>query len=119
MIHAPAESCPVTYRVLRRTGWLTQTIKVARAACGAFCVLLAAGLAALAVDAVLGLYPSGLIAVDVLILCLFLAAAGYIARQYWRNRFNPRRVARQIESRLGLLDSQLPPLPAESAMEYS
>jgi hypothetical protein len=93
--------------LLRRTGWLTQTIEVARAVCGAFCVLLAAGLAALAVDAVLGLYPSGLIAVDVLILCLFLAAAGYIARQYWRNRFNPRRVARQIESRLGLLDSQL------------
>ncbi len=93
--------------LLRRAGWLTLTFEVMRAVSGTFCVLLAAGLAALAVDAVLGLYPSGLIAIDVLLLGLFLVAAGYIARQSWRNRFNPRRVARQIELRLGLLNSRL------------
>jgi hypothetical protein len=93
--------------LLRRTGWLTLTVEVARATCGAFCFLLATVLAALAIDAVLGLYPAGLIAVDVLILCLFLSAAGYIASRFWRNRYNPRRVARQIEQRLGLLDSRL------------
>lgn len=93
--------------LLRRTGWITLMLEVARAACGVFCVLLAAGLAALALDAVLGLYPVGLIAVDVLILCLLLAAAGYIGWQFLRNRFNARRIARQIELRLGLSDSRL------------
>ncbi|HUE13944.1 MAG TPA: hypothetical protein VMR25_07265 [Planctomycetaceae bacterium] len=92
--------------LLRRAGWLTLAVEVVRTVCGALCLLLAAVLAALAVDAVLGLYPSALIAVDVLILVLFLGLAAYIARQSWRNRFNPRRVARQIELRLGLLDSR-------------
>jgi hypothetical protein len=93
--------------LLRRTGWLTLALEVVRAFCGTVCILLAAGLAALAIDAVLGLYPSGLITVDVLLLGLLLAAAAYVVRQMWRNRFNPRRVARQIELRLGLLDSRL------------
>ena len=92
---------------MRRTGWLTLTIEVVRAACRVLCVLLAAGLAALAIDAVLGLYPVGLIAVDVLLVGLLFAAAGYIAWQSWRNRFDPRRIARQIERRLGLVDSRL------------
>ncbi len=64
-------------------------------------------LAALAIDAVLGLYPSALITVDLLLVTLLLTAAAYVVRQMWRNRFNPRRVARQIEMRLGLLDSRL------------
>jgi hypothetical protein len=93
--------------LLRRAGWLTLTVEVVRAVCGTLGVLLAAGLAALGIDAVLGLYPAALIAVDVVLLGIFLLAAGYIGRQAWRNRFNPRRVARQIELRLGLLDSRL------------
>jgi hypothetical protein len=93
--------------LLRRTGWLTLTLEIVRALCGTVCILLAAVLAALAIDAVLGLYPSGLIAVDLLLVVLLVAAAAYVVRQMWRNRFNPRRVARQIEMRLGLLDSRL------------
>jgi hypothetical protein len=93
--------------LLRRAGWLTLTVEVVRAACGTLGVLLVAGLLALAIDAVLGLYPAGLIAIDILLLGLVVLAAGYIGRQVWRNRFNARRVARQIELRLGLLDSRL------------
>ena len=93
--------------LLRRTGWLTLAVEVVRAAFATIGVLLAAGLAALAIDAVFGLYPAGLIAVDGLIGCLLLAAAGFVGSQFWRNRFNPRRVARQIELRLGVQDSRL------------
>ena len=93
--------------LLRRTGWLTLAVEVVRGLFGTICVLLAAGLLALAIDAVFGLYPAGLIAVDGLIGCLLLAAAGFIAGQFWRNRFNPRRVARQIELRLGVQDNRL------------
>ena len=93
--------------LLRRTGWLTLAVEVVRGVFGTVCVLLAAGLLALAIDAIFGLYPAGLIAVDGLIGCLLLAAAGFIAGQFWRNRFNPRRVARQIELRLGVQDNRL------------
>ncbi len=93
--------------LLRRTGWLTLALEVVRGVFGTICVLLAAGLLALVIDAVFGLYPAGLIAVDGLIGCLLLAAAGFIAGQFWQNRFNPRRVARQIELRLGVQDNRL------------
>ena len=93
--------------LLRRTSWLTLALEVVRAAFATIGVLLAAGSAALAIDAVFGLYPAGLIAVDGLIGCLLLAAAGFVGSQFWRNRFNPRRVARQIELRLGVQDSRL------------
>lgn len=93
--------------LLRRTSWLTLAVEVARAVFGTVGVLLAAGLAALAIDAVFGLYPAGLIAVDGLIVCLMLAAAGFVASQFWRNRFDPRRMARQIEQRLAIQDSRL------------
>ena len=78
--------------LLRRTSWLTLTLEVVRALCGTVCVLLAAVLAALAIDAVLGLYPSGLIAVDLLLV-------GLLARD--RGLCRPPNVAEPVQSCAG------------------
>lgn len=93
--------------LLRRAGRLTLTAEVARAVFAAFALLLAAGLTALVLDAVLGLHPWGLLTVDLLLVALLSGTALYTARQAWRNRYNPRRLARLIEERLDVEDSRL------------
>lgn len=93
--------------LLRRAGRLLLAVELFRALGGGLAILLAAGLAAVAVDAVAGLYPWGLVAGDLLLLALFLCICAYAGRQIWRNLFNARRVARRIETRRELPDSRL------------
>jgi len=93
--------------LLRRTGRLTLTAEVARAVFAAFALLVAAGITALVLDAVLGLHPWGLLTIDLLLVVLLSGTALYTARQAWRNRYNPRRLARLIEERLDVQDSRL------------
>lgn len=93
--------------LLRATGRLTLLVEVGRALALAAAVLLAAGLAALGLDAVAALSAAGLIAVDMLLLLLLAGALGFVTRQGIRHRANARRTARQVELKLGLTDNRL------------
>src|SRR5215470_12660607 len=94
-------------RLLQRAGRLTLLADVMRAALLAGAVLLGAILLALLIDAVLALRPTWLIAVDCVLAGLALAAAIYVGRQLYRQLFNPRHMARLIETRAGIRDSRL------------
>ena len=93
--------------LLERTGRLTLAVAVLRAACAAVSFLLGFGLLALVFDAVLGLKTWGLISVDLVLLALVVGALAFTACEAWKNLYNPRRVARQIEEQLNIRDSSL------------
>ena len=92
--------------LLRRTGWLTLTLEVVRAF-AARSASFGCRLAALAIDAVLGLYASALIAVDVLLFGLLLGGGG-LRRRHGGATGSIRAASPVKSSRdLGLLDSRL------------
>ncbi len=74
---------------------------------GGLGLFVAAGLLALAVDAVLALQTWGLVAVDTLLASLVAALALFAGRQAYRNLFDPRRAARLIERHLEIGDNRL------------
>jgi hypothetical protein len=86
---------------------MTLVVEVLRALAAVVGTLLLIGLLALLIDALFGLHTWGLIAVDLAFILLLLVAGWYTLRAALRNLFNPRRVARQIEERLGIRDSGL------------
>lgn len=94
-------------RLLLQVGRVTRLAQTLGAFCKALAVLLAAALLAMAVDVALSLDPWALIGLDLLLLALALAALTYTAWAAYRNRFNPRRLARLIESRLTVPDNRL------------
>ena len=93
--------------LLFRASRLTLGLEVARAILCGSGLFVAAGLLALAIDAVLALPTWGLVAVDVLLVLLLAALAAFAAWQAWRNLFDPRRAARLIERHLGIRDNRL------------
>lgn len=93
--------------LLEKTSRTTLVVEVARAMCRAFALLLCLGVLALVVDAAFALNTWGLISVDLLFLGLIGVAAFYLVRQAWRNLYDPRRVARLVERRLNLQNSEL------------
>ena len=84
-----------------RGGDLLRTVLIAS------CVWLTGLLFVLATDAVLGIHAWGLIALDLILISLFLAALGWMVASVWRWRFDPRRMAVLVEQRLGLSNSPL------------
>lgn len=100
-------NAPQLNTMLRRTGRQDRAVAVMRAfglgAAGAG----AAWLIAIGLDALLGLSTLGLIALDALLLAMMIAAAVHLWRLMRRHRYDPRRIARLIEQRLGLSHSAL------------
>lgn len=92
---------------LRRTGRVTLMTNLARSLLMALALLVAAALAAIAVDAMLTLAPWQLITADSILAVVAVAALVRLAWVWYRNRFHPRRLARLIEERVGIRDSAL------------
>jgi len=98
---------PRLQSVLRRTARSVLIAETLRCVCAAAAIVVGSTLIAIAVDALLGLTAAGLITLDLLLIALGAAAALYITDRLRRQRYNPRRIARLIETRLGLSDSRL------------
>ncbi|QDT94975.1 ATP-binding protein [Gimesia aquarii] len=94
-------------QLLENTSQLTMLVEIGSAICRAGGALLAIAMVALGVDALFALTPWGLILVDLFFVCLIISAGCFTLRQAWRNAFNARRVARQIETHLGVANSRL------------
>jgi len=92
---------------LRKTGRMVMLIEATRAALVVVAVLIVAALLAIAVDAIVGLRPVGLVVVDAMLLILAVVAIGYIILHVLRHTFDRRRIARLIEERLQLHQSEL------------
>ncbi|QNN21256.1 hypothetical protein HED60_02895 [Planctomycetales bacterium ZRK34] len=98
---------PQLNTMLRRTGRQDRTAAVTRGFGFGAAVVLAAGLIAIVLDALLGLNTLGLIALDLLLLALIITAVVQLSRLIRHHRYDARRIARLIEQRLGLTHSDL------------
>ena len=95
------------HALLHRSSRLMLAVDLACISVRAMCVLLAALLLASAVDAVLGLRPWGLIALDVLLIAVAATGLVYVLALLPRGRHHARRAAVMVEQRLGIADSLL------------
>jgi len=93
--------------MLRRTARLVTRVETLGAIAAVVTVLLVAALAAVVLDAALALTTWALVGVDCVLAVTVLAALVYLAWVRRCNRYNPRRTARLIETRLGLESNQL------------
>lgn len=94
-------------RLLRDTGRIVLLAETSRAIFWMLGALLAVGLLALLTDAVFALGAIGLVAIDLAMVGVAVAAIVYVFRQAYQHFFNPRRVARLLEERAGIPDSRL------------
>lgn len=92
---------------LRRANRLEKWAAGFRSVCQVAAVLLGTALLAVLIDAVLALRAAGLIVVDFLLVVSLVVAGVYVSGQVWRRRYDPRRLARQIEEHLEIGDSRL------------
>jgi len=94
-------------QVLRRTGAWRRTIEVARALGAGVTIVLAVTLAAVMLDAALGLPAAGLVVLNIALLGTAIAMVGYLVWQWAANRFDARRIAMLIERRVSACGSRL------------
>ncbi len=95
------------FAALERAGQLRGTSEMVRAGAGALAALLAAVLVAVLADAVIGFDSWALRIIDVALLAAVIVAIVSIVRAGLRNRYDPRRIARLLETSLGIGDSRL------------
>ena len=93
--------------LLRRANRLTRRTDVARAGLLATGALIIALLIVLAIDAVFGLTPWGLKALDIILLTVGVGGLGFIVSRALHHRFRSRRTAVMLEKQIGLPDSRL------------
>jgi hypothetical protein len=93
--------------LLRAAGRRIQIAGLTRAGCLALAAVILALLLVIGFDAALGLPGWVLVAMDVILIAVAGAAAIYLLVVGYRLRFDPRRIARQLEQVAGINDSRL------------
>lgn len=94
------------WTLLRRAGRLLFITQAARGLCAALAIILAAALGAIVFDAVVGLSESWLVAVDIALIAVALTTIAAVGWRLGRRMFNPRYLARIIETREQVADSR-------------
>ena len=87
-------------KTLRQTSRRVLAGEAVAAIATAVAGLIAAGLVAVALDAALSLPVWALIVIDGLLLVSAAVATGYLGLTLYRHRYNPRRIARRVETRM-------------------
>jgi hypothetical protein len=93
------------FGLLRSTSHLRLFVDGSSAVLKLLALLVAVGLAAILADAVLAFPTAVRVALDVMMAIAALALLALIVRRAIANRYDPRRAARLVESRLGLSDN--------------
>ena len=92
---------------LRHASQLNLVAEVFRALCVGGCALILALLAAVLADAVLGFATWSLVAIDLLLFSLLAGSVYFAFRMAAGNFYDPRRIARRLEQRIGHRGSRL------------